>query len=557
MPIKVTYRVKRSSLPGQEQGHLRVAKKQRTEIPNVFIKTENDNEARSVGQRSGRERNVKDSLRESSSCTSLSSNTRTNQCISNVTGYDCADLIIGTSEGTVVSKLDRKIPPMKTASESECDERDNLQKKYESVSWNFEEEDMVPSSSTYGRSSLTKERLINLVSIGLSHKTKWDTKFEQLQAFKNAYGHTNVTGRSGSLGTWVAKQRTQFRLIGEGKVSPLTDERLSKLNGITFEFKLRTRTYSKASWDTRFQELKEFIKVNGHANVPSRSGSLGIWVSNQRTQFRIFDEGKTSLLTDEQLSKLNGINLFSSCTSLSSNTRTHQCISNMTGDDCADLIIGTSEGTVVSKLDRKIPPMKTASESECDEHDSLQKKKESVSWNFEEEDMVPSSSTYGRSSLTRERVANLVSIGLSHKAKWDTQFEQLQAFKNAHGHTNVRLKSGKLGTWVGEQRKNFRRLGEGKVSPLTDERLSKLNGIKFEFKLQKRTSEALWDTRFQKLKEFIKVKGHANVPWNYGPLGPWVTHQRRYARLFKEGKVSPMTDERLAKLKGIKFEFKR
>jgi hypothetical protein len=51
MPTEVTYRVKRSSLPGQE----RVAKKQRTDIPNVFIKretlnSESDNEERSVGE---------------------------------------------------------------------------------------------------------------------------------------------------------------------------------------------------------------------------------------------------------------------------------------------------------------------------------------------------------------------------------------------------------------------------------------------------------------------------------------------------------------------------
>ena len=55
---KVNYRVDRvtrSSLPGHEQGHLRIAKKQRTENLNVVIKTEtlnpeSENEARGVGE---------------------------------------------------------------------------------------------------------------------------------------------------------------------------------------------------------------------------------------------------------------------------------------------------------------------------------------------------------------------------------------------------------------------------------------------------------------------------------------------------------------------------
>eukprot|EP00978_Attheya_sp_CCMP212_P046533 scaffold397165_cov50-Attheya_sp.AAC.2 len=129
MPIKVTLRVKQSPLPGQqEQGHLRVAKKQRTENTHVFIKsetlnTENNNKARGadkdIADQSGRERNVTDALHESSSCTSLSSNTCTNQFISKVTGNDCADFIVGTGEGTVVSKPDCNIPPTKTCSGSE------------------------------------------------------------------------------------------------------------------------------------------------------------------------------------------------------------------------------------------------------------------------------------------------------------------------------------------------------------------------------------------------------------------------------------------------------
>eukprot|EP00978_Attheya_sp_CCMP212_P040816 scaffold226597_cov34-Attheya_sp.AAC.1 len=217
--------------------------------------------------RSGRERNAKDDLRESSSFTSLSSNTRTNQCISKVAGDDCrSDVVIGTSE-----------------------------------------EDVAPSFSTHGQSSLMKERLANLVSIGLSPKTTWDTKFEELQAFKNKNGHTNVNTKSGPLGRWIGTQRTEFRLSKEGKASQLTDERRAKLYGIDFQFVLRTLA-PKASWDMRFEELKAFKNAHGHTIVLTKSGPLGIWVSTQRRQFHLLNVGGRSYLTNERLAKLNGIN---------------------------------------------------------------------------------------------------------------------------------------------------------------------------------------------------------------------------------------------------------
>eukprot|EP00978_Attheya_sp_CCMP212_P023080 scaffold69917_cov59-Attheya_sp.AAC.5 len=471
MPIKVTLRVKRASLPGQEQGHLRVAKKQRTEIPNDFIKretlsTESVNKARSVDKdiagQSGRERNVTDALHKSSSCTSLSRNTSGNQCISKATGDDCADFIVGTSEGTVVSKPARNITPMKTSSGSECDPHgDNLQKKNESVSLNFEEEEeeegVVPSSSKPAQSK-SRRTIV------------WDTKFEQLQAFKNAHGRTNVPQKYGPLGTWVNEQRKAFRLIEEGKVSPLTDERLAKLNGLHFEFKLPTKC-PKASWDTRFQELKEFLKVNGHANVPANGHAnvpanvpfqkcrpLGRWVSNQRSQFRLMNARKQSCMTDERLAKLNGINF-----QFKRQTQTPN-----------------------ASWDTRFQELKEF--MKVHGHTNVVQKSGSLGLWVSYQRMQFRLLQEGKASyMTDERLAKLNGINfqfkLYTKTPWDTRFQELKEFKNAHGHTNVCTQSGPLGTWVRYQRKQFRLSQEGKASYMTDERLTKLNGINFPFKL--------------------------------------------------------------------------
>jgi hypothetical protein len=51
--------------------------------------------------------------------------------------------------------------------------------------------------------------------------------------------------------------------------------------------------------------------------------------------------------------------------------------------------------------------------------------------------------------------------------------------------------------------------------------------------------------------DFLKIKGHTNVPQGFGPLGNWAYHQRMQYRLLKEGKHSTLTIERSVKLESI------
>ena len=46
---------------------------------------------------------------------------------------------------------------------------------------------------------------------------------------------------------------------------------------------------------------------NGHCNVPSRQSSLGIWVRNQRMEYKKFCAGKTLSMTPHRVNILNNI----------------------------------------------------------------------------------------------------------------------------------------------------------------------------------------------------------------------------------------------------------
>eukprot|EP00978_Attheya_sp_CCMP212_P029105 scaffold102372_cov43-Attheya_sp.AAC.1 len=131
----------------------------------------------------------------------------------------------------------------------------------------------------------------------------WDERFKELVDFKKINGHTKVPTKSGPLGRWVNNQRMRCCLLKEGKHSPFTIDKCEKLESIGFEFNCQPRS----PWDQRFQELVNFKKINGHAKIRTNSGQLGGWVSNQRREYRLLQDGKDSQLTIDNCEKLESI----------------------------------------------------------------------------------------------------------------------------------------------------------------------------------------------------------------------------------------------------------
>eukprot|EP00978_Attheya_sp_CCMP212_P039570 scaffold207100_cov50-Attheya_sp.AAC.2 len=135
----------------------------------------------------------------------------------------------------------------------------------------------------------------------------WDKSFKELVDFKKISGHRNVPQQYGPPGRSVHDQRSRHQyLLKEGKYSSLTSDRCEKLENTGFEFKCRPPG-TASHWDQQFQELLDFKKIYGHTNVPKQYGPLGQWVSCQRTQCRLFKEGKKSSLTIDRREKLESI----------------------------------------------------------------------------------------------------------------------------------------------------------------------------------------------------------------------------------------------------------
>jgi hypothetical protein len=94
-------------------------------------------------------------------------------------------------------------------------------------------------------STMTEERVKALEEIGFvwdSHGAARSERLEELKKFRSIYKHCNVPANfreNPHLAIWVKCQRTQYRLLMEGKVSNMTPERIHDLEAVGFEWKLR------------------------------------------------------------------------------------------------------------------------------------------------------------------------------------------------------------------------------------------------------------------------------------------------------------------------------
>ena len=107
----------------------------------------------------------------------------------------------------------------------------------------------------------------------------WYEKYQELCEFHKKYKHCNVPPNyknDSSLWRWVKRQRYHYKLKRDGKPSSMTEERIAALNAIGLIWDSQGTL-----WMERFAELRNYMRVNGHCNVPSRfnpNPQLSTWV---------------------------------------------------------------------------------------------------------------------------------------------------------------------------------------------------------------------------------------------------------------------------------------
>mmetsp|Transcript_13924 Transcript_13924/g.27898 ORF Transcript_13924/g.27898 Transcript_13924/m.27898 type:complete len:551 (-) Transcript_13924:2-1654(-) len=159
---------------------------------------------------------------------------------------------------------------------------------------------------------MSKERVAALDSLGFiwNHNRKkqtnkaWDKQYNNLLDFIEVNGHPNVpaTYRHSPLGTWVGKQREEYKKFMNKQSSQLNKYRIDKLNEVGFQWSLQQ--WKVIPWDERFEELKKFKAEHGHCKIPRNHPYFGNWPMYQRAQYKLFMAGKPAKITKEKVDKL-------------------------------------------------------------------------------------------------------------------------------------------------------------------------------------------------------------------------------------------------------------
>jgi hypothetical protein len=141
--------------------------------------------------------------------------------------------------------------------------------------------------------------------------------------------------------------------------------------------------------------------------------------------------------------------------------------------------------------------------------------------------------------------------------QWTEKFEELCLYRQRFGHCLVPHtyeENLPLARWVKRQRYQYKLMQEGKASTMTEDRVKALEDIGFIWDSQ----GTAWEERLGELRVFRAAFQHCNVPSNYSEnkcLSTWVKCQRRQMKLFREGKPSNMTPDRIEKLESLGFEW--
>eukprot|EP00986_Skeletonema_menzelii_P015422 scaffold11724_cov148-Skeletonema_menzelii.AAC.7 len=349
---------------------------------------------------------------------------------------------------------------------------------------------MPPGQQGYAEAMVTAATSVEVPELPAFVPTQWDKNLGELRAFKEKFGHTNVTADDyKELAAWVFFQKQQYRNMLNGQATTLTPDQANQLLQIGLldstkskkkdqgvkATESRGRSKDEETWNSRLVQLKQFHAQSGHFRVPvtEKRGmkrprasttneeldletvKLGKWVKRQRRQFA------TDQLSSDRVAALTEIGF--------------------------DFKPGNA-----SKSERL--------EIQLGLLDSLRKRRELS--NAQVADLNYIYDEWKRRG-DEDKVAKPIRVkkdaGEQNKfdVRWMEKFEELKQFQVNNGHTRVpQLPKAKadeseadtvlraLAKWVDYQRQCYWKKKKGQKAALTDDRIALLESIGFEWRIR-------------------------------------------------------------------------
>jgi hypothetical protein len=251
----------------------------------------------------------------------------------------------------------------------------------------------------------------------------------------------------------------------------------------------------ETKWQEKLAQLQTFKQEHGHPHVPQAfadNPALGMWCGKQRQDYK---KGK---LAADKIGLLEGLGFV------------WDPMEKQWQDKFAEL------QTFKAEHAHSNPPKRNTANPALGE------------W------CITTRRAYKKGTLAEEKIALLEGLGFVWdplETQWQEKFEELQAFKEEHGHPNVPAlyaANTALGSWCRRQRKDY------KKAKLAADKIGLLEGVGFVWD----ALETQWQEKFVELKAFKAEHEHPNVPAHYAAnpaLGSWCLNQRQD---YKKGQLA-------------------
>jgi hypothetical protein len=386
--------------------------------------------------------------------------------------------------------------------------------------------------------------------------SSWDTYFGKLLAFKERFGHCNITkgdcDGDPKLASWAMSQRTR-RKKGE-----LSETQIQRMNEIGYVWDFQAQKVQE-TWMKWYRELENYAKEQGNSHVPRTHNNtkLASWVWIQRIRLEK-NYGSQPKLTNDQIALLDklgfrwdvrGEKWAERIEQLSQFRAQHGHCDLSEDEDLKSWAQLQRTAQAEGKLDpeRKAQldalgfPWAGSVDRRWDEmYDRLKEYHAEngnsdvpAKWNKDPKLAAWLSAQRERrkkGQMTAEEILQLDSLGVTWKSRdrgtWEDRYQDLLKFKEINGHCNVPFdykETAKLGPFVNSMRSR-KAAGE-----LSEERMRLLEELGFKWAVRGASNEDVWDARFQQLVAFKVAHGHCDVPFKWPddpPFGHWVSRQR-------------------------------
>ena len=172
----------------------------------------------------------------------------------------------------------------------------------------------------HGHCNVPQDYEINGVKLGVwlqnqsiptyRDEAQWLAKLKLLQQYRERNGHCRVPHKyevdGAKLGVWLQNQRQEYKKHKTGKPSKLTQERIDQLEAVGVDWDAQ-----EALWQSKFELLRQYKQAHGHCRVPAKyeidGVKLGLWLQNQRLQYKKHSQGKTAYLSQARIDALKAI----------------------------------------------------------------------------------------------------------------------------------------------------------------------------------------------------------------------------------------------------------